>query len=320
MRQFAVTDLSIVIVTWNCRRHLMRCLSSVFRHTRGLSFEVVVVDNASGDGTVTELRKSYPDIRLIANNTNVGFARAANQGMAAADGNYLLLLNADTYVHDNVLGRAVEALERRGEIGMLGVRLEFPNGRVQHTAERALSIRRSLLERLWLYKLIPKERRSAVLLGGYWEHDREMEVEWLAGAFMLLRRALFAESGGFDGRFHMYGEDSEWCMRLRRAGHRILFTPIPGRVTHVGSASSDLVWSEKEHLRRCYRGGIESYAALNGTLLAIGYWLAELVGAVVRFSVYSVARMLRRDDYYARQAKFYGWLIEFYVTIGDKSR
>jgi GT2 family glycosyltransferase len=310
----AVPRLSIIIVSWNSRDDLQRCLSSLGAHTTGVALELIVVDNASSDGTVQAVRDSHPDVRLIENSENLGFARACNQGMAVSSGKYLLLLNADTWVEDDVIGRAVRLLSRRSEIGMLGCQLRFPDGRIQHTVNRALSIRHSLLERLWLYKLIEPSRRAELLLGGYWEHDSEVEVDWLAGAFLLLRRELFVVSGGFDERFFMYGEDSEWCMRLRRLGYRIMFSPEPGAVVHSGSVSSDLVWTEKERLRLCHVGGLESYAALHGSMLGLGYRFAELIGATARLGAYVIARRLRDSEYFERQATFYRWLVEFYVA------
>jgi GT2 family glycosyltransferase len=133
--------LSIVIVSWNARRDLENCLASIRRHTEPLDYEVIVVDNASSDDTVQAVRADFPEVRLIKNTTNVGFARRSNQGMAASDAEFVLLLNADTYVEDNVIARSVEELRRRYGIGMLGCRVAFPDGRLQHTANRTLSIR-----------------------------------------------------------------------------------------------------------------------------------------------------------------------------------
>ena len=191
----------------------------------------------------------------------------------------------------------------------------FPEGRRQHTAARALGIRQSLLERLWLYKLLPSERRAEALLGGYWEEDREIEVDWLAGAFLLLRRELFQRSGGFDQRFFMYGEDSEWCMRLGKLGYKILYAPRVGVVYHAGAVSAHAVWTEKERLRRCYEGGLGAYSALYGRRRALLYRLAELIGVTVRGSVYRLASRVGTEnaDYYRRQAVFYRWLVGFYL-------
>jgi len=306
--------LSVVIVSWNSREELASCISSLVKFT-SIDLEVIVVDNASSDGSAELIRSTFPSVRLIANTANLGFARACNQGMAGSRGHQILLLNSDTYVADDVIGRAVRMLESRPDIGMLGVELCFPDGRRQHTAARALSIRRSLLERLWLYKLLPDERRGEALLGAYWEEDRDVEVDWLAGAFLLLRRELFEQSGGFDERFFMYGEDSEWCMRLGNLGYTILYAPRVGVVYHVGAVSAHAVWTEKERLRRCHEGGLGAYSALYGRRRAVLYRLAELSGVTVRGTVYRLASLVGTGDagYYRRQAVSYRWLVEFYL-------
>jgi GT2 family glycosyltransferase len=306
--------LSVVLVSWNGRKHTEACLSSLTEHSSHLRLEFIVVDNASGDGSAAAIRELWPQATLIQNDQNVGFSRASNQGMRAASADFILLLNPDTYVLDDVLGRAVDLMTRRSEMGMLGCRLAYPDGRLQHTANRALSIRRTLFERLWLYKLLPADRRPRALLGGYWSHDEEAEVDWLAGAFMLLRRELFEASGGFDERFFMYGEDSEWCMRLRRMGYRIFFSPDAGTVFHIGSVSSDAVWTEKERLRLCHVGGLESYEAVHGRAMGFGYRMAEVIGAAARFAAYSLIAAVCRTEYFRHQARSYRWLVEFYAV------
>jgi GT2 family glycosyltransferase len=312
--------VSVIIPSWNGRADLERCLRSLTERTASARLELIVVDNASADGTPELLEASFPEVRLIRNVQNAGFARACNQGMAAATGELLLLLNSDTYVEDDVIGRAATYLQSRTEFGMLGCELRFPDGRRQHTANRRLGIRRTLVERLWLYKLVPRDRRAEYLLGGYWEEDREIEVDWLAGAFMLLRRELFEQSGGFDPRFFMYGEDSEWCMRLVRLGHRILYAPRVGVVYHLGAVSSDLVWTERERLARGHQGGLEAYAMVHGRARAVLFHAAELLGASVRWAVYRAASRLRSNDYAATQADFYGWLARFYLTPSRRRR
>lgn len=309
--------VSVVAVSWNTRADLKRCLASLLEHTTSCRLELMVVDNASVDDTPEMVRDSFPEAKLLVNDVNVGFACACNQGMAAASGDLLLLLNSDTYVTDDVIGRAARHLLDRPRIGMLGCELRYPGGRRQHTANRALSVRYSLFDRLWLHKLVPSPRREKLLLGGYWEGDHEIEVDWLAGAFVMLRREVFERSGGFDERFFMYGEDSEWCMRLRRQGTRILYAPQVGVVHHTGSVSVDRVWTERQRLEHCYRGGLASYAMVYGRPRAALYLLAELVGTSVRFAAYRAASVVRPGDGYIRQqAAFYGWLARFYLSSG----
>jgi GT2 family glycosyltransferase len=305
--------VSVVIPSWNGRADLERCLRSLLEHTASVRLELIVIDNASSDGSQDLVAEQFTQVRLLRNARNEGFARACNQGMASATGDLLLLLNSDTYVDDDVVGRGAAYLLARPEIGMLGCELRFPDGRRQHTANRRLGIRRSLVERLWLYRLLPRSKRSEYLLGGYWEGDDDIEVDWLAGAFMLLRRELYEYSGGFDERFFMYGEDSEWCMRLRRMGHHILYAPRVGVVYHRGAVSSDVAWSSRERLERCYQGGIAAYAVAHGTARAALYRLAELYGTSVRWVAYAIASRLRSDEYARSQADFHRWLASFYL-------
>ncbi|MEN3335994.1 MAG: hypothetical protein V7641_5359 [Blastocatellia bacterium] len=304
--------LSIVIVNWNTRDALHHCLASLFKHSRSLTLEVIVVDNASADDSLDMLKANFPQVRIIANKMNLGFARACNQGMRAARGRLLLLLNSDTYVRDEVIARMTTYLLSRPDVAMAGCQLQYPDGCIQHTAFRSLSILRSLFEDLWLYKLLPAARRADVLLGGYWQSDAEKEVDWLAGAFLMLRREVFEQTDGFAEDFFMYGEDSEWCMRIRRAGGRIMFNPL-GVVYHVGSVSADLEWTQKERLRLCHLGGLRAYAKLNGRLPGLLFHLAKLLGTAVRGVVYSLLTRFTTNVYYRSQRQLYGWQSGFYL-------
>jgi hypothetical protein len=304
-------QLSVVLVSWNTREVLRRCLVSLFEHA-GMGLDVIVVDNASGDETVAMLQSEFSSVRVIANEENVGFARACNQGMRASESRYILLLNSDTYVVDDSIRRLVATLDARTEISMLGCQIRTPNDRVQHTANRALGIFRGLFEDLWLYRFVSPKVWKRMLLGGYWENDEEAEVDWLAGVFMLLRRSMFLEDGGFCEDFFMYGEDSEWCMRLRKKGRRILFTP-GGVVYHIGAVSSDRRWTARQRLRLCYLGDIRAYSKVNGPVLGIIYTTTRLLGSLVRTAVYSVASLLSRSEYLVQQRRHYGWRSQFYL-------
>lgn len=311
-RKAGAPELSIIIVNWNTREALRNCLASVFDCTRSLALEVIIVDNASADGSVEMLKRDFPQVRVIANASNAGFAKACNQGMRAATGCLLLLLNSDTYVRDDVIARTAAYILSRPEIAMAGCRLCYPDGTVQHSAYRSLSIWRSLFEDLWLYKLVPRAKRDEILLGGYWKSDRETEVDWLAGAFLMLRREVFEAVGGFSEDFFMYGEDSEWCMRIRRTGRKIFYNPL-GIVYHIGSVSSDQEWTEKERLRLCHLGGLRAYTKANGLVLGFIYHLARLLGATARFAVYALLTGIRSSEYYRGRRQVYGWQAEFYL-------
>ena len=303
------TVLSIIVVSWNQPADVERCVRTVLDHTEYEPLEVIVVDNGSTDGTADLVRDRFPGVRLIENGQNLGLAAARTQGMEAARGELLCLLDCDTYVTDNAIGRTAEALLARPEVGMIGCELCFPDGRRQRSAHRAMSIRLSLLQHLWLYRLLPKRRRGEALLGPYWTEDREVEVDWLTGAFLMLRRRLFTDSGGPNPR--LYPDDSEWCIRLTRAGHRILYAPQVGVVYHVGSVG--VRWSGDEQLRAYHRAGLESYRALNGAFLAHCYRAVQLLGVTVRWSVYRAAARFRPSDYLSDQVHHYRALVKIYL-------
>lgn len=277
-----------------------------------MEFEIIVVDNASVDGSAGMVNTLFPCVKVMRNEANIGFARACNQGMQASRGQLILLLNSDTFVRDDVIARVARHILSRPDIAMIGCQLRYPDGRIQHSAFRSLSIWRSLFEDLWLYRFVSRTRRDNLLLGGYWDNGTEKEVDWIAGAFMMLRRQVFMEMGGFSEDFFMYGEDSEWCMRLRLAGRRILYTPL-GVVYHIGSASSDQEWTQKGRLRLCHLGGIHAYSNINGPVLGFIYHLIRLLGASVRFAVYSLLAALTCDTYYRVQRRLYGWQVNVYV-------
>ncbi len=303
--------LSIVIVSWNAANDLERCLTSLFAHTRVDSIEVIVVDNDSSDGSVATAR-GFDGVRVIENSDNRGAGGARNQGMAAAGGELVLLLDCDTYVVDDVIGRCVAELERRPEIAILGCELRFPDGRRQYSAHRAMSIRFTLLKDLWLFKLLSADKRARALLGGYYDSVDEVEADWLAAPFILLRRRVFVEHGGFNER--IFPEDSEWGIRMTRLGQRILFAPGLGFAYHSGGTGAR--GEELATLRLHHKAGLSAYRLLNGRMLAGGYWLAQLTGASVRWSVYAGARRLRPENaFYASQADHYLNLVRVYLGM-----
>src|SRR4051794_7210123 len=195
-------DLSVVVVTWNTRDLTLRCVESVLSHIRTPNFELIVVDNASTDGTASALRERFPDIRIIETGANLGGPVGFNVGMRAAASECLMLMQNDGYVADDVIDRMAEHMRAHPEIGMLGCELRFPDGRHQHTARRHMSIWHSLLEHFWLYKLLPRERRDGLLLDGYWPADREADADWLA-AMQMVRADALLRTGGVHP--HVYG-------------------------------------------------------------------------------------------------------------------
>lgn len=304
-------ELSIVIVSRNAEADLQKCISSIYEHTRPLSMEVVVVDNGSEDGTA-DAAGAFIGVRVIRNTANRGAGAARNQGMAAAGSELLLLMDCDSYVTDDVIGRAVDEMRNSPDVSVLAPELRFPTGRRQYNAHRAMSIRLTLLRDLWLYRFIPRERRASTLLGGYYDAVDDAEPDWLAAPFIMLRRRVLLKCGGFDER--LFPEDSEWGIRVSRAGHRILYAPRLGFVVHTGSTGAEQ--DRAAVLRLHHRAGLRAYGQLNGRLRAAGYWCAELVGSGVRACVYWAATRARpSNSFYASQLETYRTLVSIYVDI-----
>jgi GT2 family glycosyltransferase len=246
-------ELSIIVVNWNGGELLRRSLASVAAHPPCVPYEVVVVDNASTDGTREWLAAQGPPVRLIASRENEGFGRANNRAFAATDAPLLFLLNSDAEVHAGAIDALVETINSDGRIGVAGPRLINPDGTLQASVWRNPTTPFELLTTAFrLYKLMPRRLRGRLLLGYHWDHAHRRRAELLSGAALLVKRKLIEEVGGFDERFHMYGEDTEWCLRIVRAGWWMMFEP-KATVLHHGGQSSAKRWSNLEKLRVEYQ-------------------------------------------------------------------
>ncbi|MCZ6835875.1 MAG: glycosyltransferase family 2 protein [Planctomycetota bacterium] len=233
-----VIDLSIVIVSWNVESHLRACLESIKRQHVGFNLEVIVVDNDSQDGSATMVEDTFPQVSLVRNCDNVGFAGANNQGLALSKGRYVLLLNPDTELHEGCLARTIEYADEHPALGAIGCRAIKPDGSQQSTLYRSLRLRDVLVN-----VLVPTGlRRRSHRLGGFRyagiDLDMAHEVETIAGCFMLVRREAYEQAGGMDETFFMYGEEAEWCWRLRQEGWSIGYCPDTSILHHGGVSAA----------------------------------------------------------------------------------
>ncbi len=249
--------LSILIVNWNGGELLRRSIESIIVNPPGIEYEIVVVDNASTDESVAMLRSSklaqeFIDrrhLRIIENAENRGFGSANNQAFALSDSRLILLLNPDTEVTRGSIDCLIATVESNARTAAAGPRLLNVDGSLQISVWRnppeAWEI---VLSQLKLYQLLPRRIRGDLLLGGHWDHSHRRLAPMLSGAAMLIRREVIEEVGGFDERFHVYGEDNEWCLRVRRAGWHLVFEPR-AVIVHHGARSSSQRWTDLEKLR-----------------------------------------------------------------------
>ena len=247
-------SLAIIIVNWNGGDFLQRSLESVERFPPHLEYEVVVVDNASTDGSREWLVSVGDRIHLIANAENVGFGRANNQAFAATEAPMLFLMNSDAELQEGAIDTLIATLGEDERIGVVGPRLINTDGTLQPSVWRnPLTPLEMITTSLSLYKLIPRRMRGDLLLGFHWDHAERRRAPMLSGAALLVRRKVIESVGGFDESFHMYGEDNEWAMRIVLGGWWMLFEPDATVMHHQGQSSAQR-WTSLEKRQKEYEG------------------------------------------------------------------
>jgi GT2 family glycosyltransferase len=274
--------VSIVIVTWNTRDLLRGCLRSIGAAGRGGGIEVIVVDNASTDGTAEMVAREFPDVRLVASATNDGFGRANNRGAAEARGEYILLLNPDTEVGPQSVARLRDVLQREPRVGMAGCALVGTDGRIQYTCARRLPTAFNQFCHLsGLSRLFRGSPWFATVEMDYWDHGDSRDVECLSGACMMIRRALFEELHGFDESLFMYAEDVDLCYRVGRLGWRIHYL-ADERILHYGGQSSGQ--RETSFFSAVLQRHSNNYflRKSKGPVAAAGFRVAVLMGSLLR--------------------------------------
>ena len=222
-------SLAIIIVSWNTAELLANCLRSLPAGTTGLNTTVIVVDNASTDGSAERVAAEFPHVQLIRNTANAGFARANNQGLRASPGAYAVLLNSDTVVKPGALTALVQFMEAHLAVGACSPRLVRPDGTPQPYAFGGDPTLPYLLRRALNQVLFHRYLHD-------WASPAVQEVDWVSGACLLARRAAFDQAGLLDENIFMYFEDNEWCLRLRQAGWKICYDP-EAEIIHVGGQS-----------------------------------------------------------------------------------
>jgi N-acetylglucosaminyl-diphospho-decaprenol L-rhamnosyltransferase len=232
-------DLSVVIVNWNVQELLAACLASVYASLEdtGIAFEVVVVDNASDDGSAAMVRERFPQARLLANADNRGYAGGSNEGLALTTGRHVLVLNPDTVVRGNALGALVRFMDETPAAGMAGPRLVYPDGRFQHSAFGFPTLAQLLLDFFPLHARLLESRLNGRYPRSWYAAGRPFPVDHPLGACMMVRREALERVGGMDESYFMYCEELDWAMRLKRAGWGVYCVPAAELVHHAGQST-----------------------------------------------------------------------------------
>ena len=299
-------ELSILIVSWNTRDILRDCLNSVRWATAGRAAEVIVVDNASEDGSADMVEREFPEVRLVRSATNTGFAAGNNIALRMAQGRWLLLLNSDTVVLGDVLWSSVEYLRRNPAVGAMGCRVLNPDLSMQPTCFRYPSVLNLALLTSGLGR-VPWSRT----LGRYqmrgWQRDDEREVDVVTGCYLLLRREVYEAVGGLDESFFFCGEETDWCRRIRAAGWQLRFAPV-GEIIHLGNASGRK-WSSRRDVLLT-TGLVRLHFKHGGPLRARVVWAMLWSFNASRWLGWSLASLFRSEAR-ARREHFRGVLSHF---------
>jgi GT2 family glycosyltransferase len=232
--------VSVVIVNWKTPKLLARCLDSIARDRGASGFEILVVDNNSGDGSVEMLRRDYPTVTTIANADNVGFSRACNQVIPKAEGTFILLLNPDAEIKDDAISTLADFMERTPDCGAAGPKVLNADGSLQLACRRAFPTPEAAFYRVtYLSRLFPNHPTFARYNLGSADPDKETDVDALSGSCMMVRRDVVEQIGLLDEDIFMFGEDIDWCWRIKQAKWRVVYTP-ESVVYHLHGASSRL--------------------------------------------------------------------------------
>ncbi|MCL6624464.1 MAG: glycosyltransferase family 2 protein, partial [Fimbriimonadales bacterium] len=233
-------DLSITICSWNTREDLRHCLQSLKKERDSASFEVIVWDNASEDGSAEMVEKEFPWVRLIRSPENVGFSIGHNRATECARGSLLLILNSDTIVHPGALKKIIDYMKAHPDVAILGPKLLNPDGSLQYSCRRFPTPMAALFRNTPLGKLFPRNPFLREYLMQDWAHDEIREVDWVSGAAMCFQKEAWKKLKGFDEQFFMYMEDVDICYRAWQEGMRVVYFP-QAVITHAIGRSTDRV-------------------------------------------------------------------------------
>jgi len=234
-------ELGICILTRGSREKVLACLASLFEQTQTSDMDVVVVDNDSRDGTVEEIRAQFPTVRLIANNKNLGYAKAVNQGLKILDARYLILLNPDAIVLNQALDRLVTFMDENPKVGICAPKVLNQDGTVQYQSRRGEPRPWNVLSYfLGLSNLFPNDPRFSGYLLTHIDNDKVNEVTAVSGSCMMIRKEVIAAIGYLDERYFAYQEDTDYCVHARQSGWTVCYVPTAEVIHYGGKGGSSI--------------------------------------------------------------------------------
>ena len=306
-------DVAVIVVSWNTRDILRGCLRSVHEQTQGVSFQVFVIDNNSHDGSADMVRTEFPDVTLIANAENRGFAAACNQGMQVARARYTLLLNPDTVVLDDAISRCVRYADLHLDVGIVGCQVLEDEDRITPTGFSFPSPLNVFLALSGLSRAFPRSRLFGRPELSWWDRRSERDVDVVTGMFMLVRREAIAQIGLMDESYFVYSEEADWCYRFAQAGWRRVFTPS-ARIVHLDGGAKSTKQASKRMFVQLQKSAM-IYHRKNLGLAS--WWLLKLIyiaSNFVRMIAWFVLSIVKHDDRNRQRADAARAALVFHLT------
>ena len=233
-------QVSIIILNYNTFQLTCNCIESIFQFTKDVEFEIILVDNNSTECDAKLFSARYPNIQLIKSNENGGFAKGNNLGIQQVKSEYILLLNSDTYLVEDAISKCFQHIQKEKLNNVIGCKMIYPNGKIQHTARRFRSISWEILDVFrGILFLLPYQKRAKIMLGKYFDADFNIECDWLNGAFFMFPKLALKllPNQKLDERFFMYGEDHLWCWQFLQVGIPSYFFSET-KIVHINNAST----------------------------------------------------------------------------------
>lgn len=295
--------VSVIIVNYYSTAFLDKCLETLVRFTKSVAYEIIIIDNGSeGEEVENTILKYSERIKLIKNSSNAGFASANNQGIKESEGDYVLLLNNDTILIEDVIGKVVEYSKDIHDEAIIGCKLLNSDMTNQISIVDFDNVTNMFGESFFLYKLFPRNRRLNKYFLNYPNHSHPVEVEAIKGAFFFIPRKIFDKIGLLDERFHFYYEETDFCLRYKSTGGKVIYLPDV-EIIHVGGGStSNNLWNmfKNQHTARILFFN-KHFSGLKYFLMIILHW----IGLLLRVPQNIISGLLKFDKYYFKKAFCY---------------
>lgn len=278
-------DLSIIIVNWNTEKLIKDCLESIYKTTRNTSFEIFVVDNNSSDNSVKIIKENFPQVKLIANDRNNGFAKANNQAIKESSGRYILLLNPDTIVLDNAIERMVKYLDENPDVGIVGCRLLNPDGTLQESCRRFPNVKTYASILLKLHHIMPNLKIFKDYFMKDMDYDKENEVEQVMGAVLMYRRDVLGTDPSYlDEDYWIWFEEVDFCYKVHKKGYKIMYIPDVSIIHYKAQSFNQVLRAEQQ---RIFNKSMKTYFSKNGTktdlfVLSLLFPISILISYIVQ--------------------------------------